>query len=267
MHRVVELIQAGAIGPVTECYAWLGGDRGMPAMPTKFPPVPSHLKYDLWVGPAPMRTYSPEYVPYNWRFWWDFGSGDIGNWGCHILDIPFWALGLRYPTRMSASGPPKDAQRTPKSMDVRYEFPARGDQPPVTLHWAHTKTGPAILKEKKLPHFGTGVLFVGSKGMLLCSFKKRKLYPEAQFADFEPPAPTIPDSPGFYQEWIQAAKGGPAATCNFDYSGPLAETTVLANVAYRAGHEFAWDAATMQTPGSDDVQPLLQKKYRKGWAV
>ena len=267
MHRVVELIQSGAIGPVKECHAWVGGDRGMPAMPTDFPPVPAHLKWDLWVGPAPLRPYSPAYVPYGWRFWWDFGSGDIGNWGCHVLDIPFWALGLRYPTNVATSGPPLDAQRTPKSMDVRYVFPARGDHPPVTLHWSHTKMGPAILAEHKMPHFGTGVVFVGDQGMLLCDFGKHKLYPEKKFADFQPPAPTIPESPGFYQEWILACKGGEPATCNFDYSGPLAETTVLANVAYRAGGAFAWDAAKLDAPGRDEVRALLRKTYRKGWDI
>ncbi|MBN1588504.1 MAG: Gfo/Idh/MocA family oxidoreductase [Pirellulales bacterium] len=268
MHRIVELIRSGAIGPVKECYAWVATDRGMPPMPTEFPAVPSHLKWDLWLGPAPERAYSPDtYAPYKWRFWWDFGTGEMGNWGCHILDIPYWALGLRYPNHVAASGPPVDAQRTPKSMDVRYEFPARGDQPPVTLHWLHTKKGPAVLAENNLSHPGSGVLFVGSEGMLLCDFKKRKLYPEKKFADFEPPPRSIPDSPGFHQEWINACKGGPPATCNFDYSGPLAETVTLGNVAYRVGHEFAWDAAQMQAPGSDDVQPWLSEPYREGWEI
>lgn len=267
MHRVVELVQSGAIGPVRECHAWLAGDRGMPAMPTEFPPVPAHLKWDLWIGPAPMRPYSPGFAPYDWRFWWDFGTGDMGNWGCHILDIPFWALGLRYPTKASASGPPVDARRTPKSMSIRYEFPARGEQPPVTLHWSHTKKWPAVMAGHKMPRFGLGVVFVGDRGMLWCDFGKYKLLPEEKFADFQPPAPTIPDSPGFYQEWILACKGGKPATCNFDYSGPLAETTLLANVAYRAGGEFDWDAAKLDAPGRDDVRALLRKTYRKGWEI
>jgi predicted dehydrogenase len=268
MHRVVELIQAGTIGPVAEVYAWMGGDRGMPPMPTKFPRVPKHLKWDLWIGPAPMTKYTPEIAPYKWRFWWNYGSGDMGNWGCHILDIPFWALGLRYPTKVAASGPAVDKLRTPKSMDVVYEFPARGSQPPVKLHWSHIKKGgPAILKKKKLPRPGRGVLFIGTKGMLLCDFNKRTLFPKKKFADLQPPAKTIPDSPGFHKEWVEACKGGPAATCDFAYSGPLSETVTLGNVAYLAGHEFAWDGSTMGTPGSDDVQPLLRSKYRKGWEI
>jgi len=265
VHRVVELIHAGTIGPVKEVYAWVGGDRGMPPMPTEFPSVPRHLKWDFWLGPVAERPYSPTYAPYEWRFWWDFGTGEMGNWGCHVLDIPYWALGLCYPTSVSASGPPVDAQRTPKSMDVRYEFPAAGARPPVTLHWSHTETGPAILAKNKLPHFSAGVLFVGSEGMLLCDFTKRRLFPREKFADFQPLPRTLPDSPGFHQEWIQACKGGPAATCNFDYSGPLSETVILGNVAYRVGHEFAWNGAKLEAPGSDDVKRYLQDPYRKGW--
>ncbi len=99
MHRVVELIQSGAIGKVSEVHSWVGGSRGMPGIPKDKPPVPSTLDYDLWVGPAKFRPYHPSFCPYGWRFWWDYGTGETGNWGCHILDIPFWALGLRYPDR------------------------------------------------------------------------------------------------------------------------------------------------------------------------
>jgi predicted dehydrogenase len=267
MHRVVELIQANAIGEVRECHAWIGGDRGMPEPPKEFPPVPSHLDWDLWLGPAADRPYSPEYVPYKWRFWWDFGTGETGNWGCHILDIPYWALGLAHCTKVAASGPAVDRQRTPKSMAVQFDYPARGKQPPVVLHWYHTKEGPAVLKEHNLPHFASGVLFVGSEGMLLCDFGKRKLFPEKKFADYQPPAKSIPDSPGFYKEWIAACKGGPAATCNFDYTGPMAEAVLLGNTAYRLGRPFTWDAAALRSPDCPELDAYLHPTYRKGWEV
>lgn len=267
VHRVVELVQAGAIGEVRECHAWVGGDRGMPEKPTEFPPVPAHLDWDLWLGPAADRPYSPAYVPYKWRFWWDFGTGETGNWGCHILDIPYWALGLKHCTKVAASGPPVDADRTPKAMAVQFEFPERGDKPPVALHWYHTKEGPAILKKHKMPHFSMGVLFVGSEGMLLCDFSKRKLYPEKKFADFEAPAESIPNSPGFYKEWIQACKGGPAPTCHFDYTGPMAETVLLGNLAYRVGRPFTWDAANLRSPDFPELDSYIHPTYRKGWEL
>jgi len=272
VHRVVEMIRAGSIGTVRECHAWVGGDRGMPSIPKDRPSVPTGLKWDLWLGPAAERSYHKTYCPYGWRFWWDFGTGETGNWGCHILDIPFWALDLDYPTRVEGSGPPVHAQTTPRSMTTRLDFPARdvsgrGKRPAVALHWYHTKNGPPILREHKLPHFGSGVLFVGSEGLLLCDFGKHRLYPEAKFADLKAPPKSIPDSPGFHREFVLACKGGEAATCNFDYSGPMAEAVLLANVAYRSQGSFDWDAKGLVARGNDKAQTMIRSTFRKGWEV
>ena len=267
VHRVVELIQAGAIGDVSEVHCWIGGDRGMPDPPREFPPVPSHLRWDLWLGPATDRPYSPEYVPYKWRFWWDFGTGEMGNWGCHTLDIPFWALGLKYPTRVDASGPEIDPQRTPKSMETRFDFPEVEGRPAVSLYWYHAKNGPPILQEHGLSHKGNNTLFIGSEGMLLCGYGQRKLYPEEKFADFAAPDRTISDSPGFYREWIEGCKGGAVPTCHFDYSGPLTETVLLGNTAYRAGGGFDWDAEKFVAHGNPRVNEFLYSRYRAGWEL
>lgn len=265
MRRVVELIQSGAIGQVSEVHSWVGGSRGMPSVPTDQPPIPASLDYDLWVGPAPFRPYHPSFCPYGWRFWWDYGTGETGNWGCHILDIPFWALGLRYPDRVDATGPEVDAQRTPKSMHVTFRFAAqRQGQKPVDLHWYHGT--PEILKQKGLSDKGNNTLFIGDQGMLLCGFSRRELLPQEKFADYEPPSPSIPDSPGFHREWINACKGGEAATCDFDYSGPLAEAVLLGNVAFRAGG-FDWNAKQLQTVGNPAAQNLIREAYRKGWEI
>ncbi len=272
MHRVVELVQSGAIGEVSEVYSWVGGSRGMPNMPTDNPPIPEGLDYDLWVGPVPNppRPYHPSICPYGWRFWWDFGTGETGNWGCHILDIPYWALELTYPVRVDAEGPEVDAERTPKSMQVAYQFPAienhstlkrRGD---VKLNWSHGE--PAILKELGLSGKGNNTLMIGSKGMLLCGFGKRKLLPEEQFADFKAPEPFVPDSPGFHNEWVNAVRGGEPATCHFDYSGPMAETVLLGNVAYRTGG-FDWNAKELTTGSNQAAQALIRETYRPGWEV
>jgi len=264
MARVVEIIRSGAIGAVTEVYSWCGGGRGMPKIPQNRPPVPSTLDYELWVGPAPYRPYHPSFCPYGWRFWWDYGTGEAGNWGCHILDIPFWALDLKYPLRVDATGPAVDPERTPKSKQARYTFPARGQQPPVTLHWSHGK--PADLDERKIPTDGANTVFIGTKGILACDFGQYKLLPESEFADFTPPEPSIPASPGFHNEWIAACRGEGPATCHFDYAGPLAETVLLGNVAYRVGG-FDWDPRTLTAKGNEKAQPLLRETYRPGWEV
>lgn len=263
VRRVVELLKSGIIGPVQEVYSWVGGSRGMPEVPKGMPAVPNHLDYDLWVGPANFRPYDPSFCPYGWRFWWDYGTGETGNWGCHILDIPFWALDLKYPTRVDATGPDPDPARTPKSMQVTYTFSARGKHPELTLHWSHG--APAILKERNIKRPGNN-LFVGEKGMLLCDFDKHVLLPEEQFADISLPTPFLPKPIDFRTQWTEACKGGAAASCHFDYSGPLTETVLLGNVAYRAGG-FSWDAERLQATDNAAAQALIQEPYRKGWEV
>lgn len=264
MHRVVELIQSGAIGKVEEVHSWVGGSRGMPPIPTDKPPVPDTLNYDLWIGPAEYRPYHPSFCPYGWRFWWDFGTGETGNWGCHILDIPFWALGLTYPNRVDAEGPEVDPERSSKSMHVTYQFPTSNQKSPVELHWYHGK--PAILKELGISDRGNNTLFIGDKGMLVCGFGSRTLLPEEKFKGFKAPEQTIPDSPGFHNEFILACRGEEPATCNFDYSGPLAETVLLGNVAYRTGG-FDWDWKNLETGDNKGAAGLIKEFYRAGWEV
>jgi predicted dehydrogenase len=266
VHRVVELIHSGAIGPVSEVHAWIGGDRGMPDYPPQTGPAPDHLRWDLWLGPAEQRPFSEAYAPYGWRFWWDFGTGEMGNWGCHILDIAYWALELKHPTRVDGSGPPVHPQTTPKQMATRFEFPATDHRPAVALNWHHAKNGPDVLRELGLDAGGMNTLFIGSEGMLLCGFGSRKLLPEEKFQDFTPPE-SIPDSPGFHREWLDACRGGPAATCHFGYSGPLTETVLLGNVAYRAGGGFDWNAEQMTLTGNPLAEQYIRSHYRAGWSA
>ncbi len=266
MHRSVEIIQAGTIGDVKEVFCWIDGDRGMPAIPREKPPVPSHLNWDLWLGPARTTDYHASIAPYGWRFWWDYGTGETGNWGCHILDIPFWALGLDHPTHVSSSGPEVDARRTPKQLQSTLQFPANENRGAIKLHWDHAKQGPEILRRYNMPHKGFNTLFVGNDGMLLTGFSKYKLYPDEDFVNFKAPEPTIDPSPGFYKEWTNACKGGAAATCNFEYSGPLAETVLLANVAYRSKNQFKWNHNTLET-GNEQAQTLIKTPFRSGWEI
>ncbi|MCA9068489.1 MAG: Gfo/Idh/MocA family oxidoreductase [Planctomycetaceae bacterium] len=267
MHRSVELIQAGAIGNVSEVHCWVGGDRGMPSVPNEFPEVPEAVQWDLWLGPATPRPYHSTYCPYGWRFWWDFGTGEMGNWGCHILDIPYWALDLKYPTHVEGSGPEVDPRRTPKQMTTKFQFPAEGKRPPLTLNWYHASNGPDVLRELGLSGKNANNLFIGTEGMLLCGFGMRKLLPEDKFADYKTPDQTIPDSPGFHKEWITACKGGEPATCHFGYSGPMSETVLLGNAAYRAGGGFDWKADELQATGNPKAEQFLHSYIRKGWEI
>jgi predicted dehydrogenase len=265
-RRIVELIRSGAIGPVREVRIRLAGGGTAGDRPTEMPPVPPELKWDLWLGPAPYRPYHPCYVPHDWHYWWDFGGGPLGNMGCHYIDLAFWALELRHPKAIQSEGSPRHPESTPALQTVHWEFPARGELPPVTLTWDHGRKRPPFWVEHKLPDWAWGV-FVGSGGMLLASYDKRALWPKEKFADFTPPEPSIPKSVGHHQEWINACKTGSPTTCNFDYSGAVTETVLLGNVAYRYGEKIEWDAEKMRIPNAPVAEQYLQRAYRKGWEL
>lgn len=282
-RRVVELVQSGVLGPITEVHAGLwGGSRGMPKFPQVVVPPPSTIRWDLWIGPAKMRPYAimsekddrsqgsmGDYAPYYWKFWWDFGTGESGNWGCHVMDIPYWALDLKYPTHVKAYGEPVDEFRTPRIMTTEYQFPASGARPACKLVW-DVSGKPACQKlwRGKEPFPRTyGAAFVGRKGVLFSSFDRYWVFMND---DSECPVPpkTIPESPGFFQEWTRACKGqAPKPTCSFEYSGPLAETTILANVAYRskAIDGFQWDPVGLHAIGCPAAQELIKPELYNGY--
>ena len=268
-RRVVELVQSGVIGPVRQVEVQFSGGRGGMDRPTDTPPIPEGLDWDLWLGPAPYRPYHPCYVPGNWRNWWDFANGMLGDFGCHYTDLPFWALKLKYPTSVEAEAPvPPHPETAAPVLTVRYEFPARGDLPPVTLTWRNGSGNiPPIIKERNLPNWGAAVLFVGEKGMLLANYGKWMLLPESQFADFKPPEPTIPASIGHHKEWIVACKTGEPTTCNFDYSGPLTEAILLGDVSYRVGSKLEWDAENLKATNCPEADQLIKREYREGWTL
>ncbi len=266
-RRVVELIQSGAIGAVREVHVWCptswsGGDR-----PKDTPPVPPELKWDLWLGPAPERPYHPEYLPSKWRGWWDFGGGGHADMACHYMDLAHWALDLRLPVAVEAQGPALHAESAPPKLTVGYEYPARGEKPPVKLTWCVGVNRPDNFEEGKMPAWDAGLLFVGDKGVLAADYGQYKLLPEKQFEGFKPPAPSIPSSPGHHKEWMAACKTGSKTTCDFEYSGALAETVLLGNVAYRSGRRIEWDAANMRIPNAPEAEKFLRREYRAGWTL
>jgi predicted dehydrogenase len=275
-RRVVELIQTGAVGKVTEVHVWCS--KSKPGeLPTGNPPVPPHVHWDLWLGPAPHHEYNPAYHPKNWRVFWAFGGGCLGDMGCHYMDLPFWALNLKAPVTIEAEGPAVHSVVTPAWLIVHYEYAKRGDQPPVKVHWYDGGKRPALAseikrsrttdEEKDMKGPANGVLFVGDKGMLWADYSEYKLLPEDKFQGFKAPAPFIPDSVGHHEEWIQACKTGSPTTCNFEYGGALSEAILLGNVAYRTGKKLEWDAEKMKVKNTKDAKQYLEREYRKGWEI
>ena len=282
-RRVVELVQSGAIGAVRECHVWVGRAWGRQSAedakangdivtvlerPMAEEPVPPELDWDLWIGPAPLRPYNSVYFPGpKWYRWWDFGNGTMSDLGSHWNDLPFWALKLGAPLTIEASGPPPHAEIAPASMSATYQYGPRGEMPAVKLTWYQGTMKPQIWTEKQIPQWGSAVLFIGDKGMLLSDYDKHVLLPEKQFADFVRPPKTIPDSLGHHKEWLHACKTGAPTTCNFAYAGPLTEANHLGNLAYRAGKKIEWDAKSMRIPNAPDAERFLGREYRKGWTL
>lgn len=282
-RRVVELIQTGAIGPVSEAHVWVSrawGRQGDAAArkhrdivnvrerPPKSQPIPKGLNWDLWLGPAPARPFHSVYFPGpKWYRWWDFGSGTMSDLGSHWIDLPFWALKLKAPTTIHASGPPPHPEIAPASMQVDYEYAARGSMPATRVSWYQGVNKPALWTQKRIPQWNSGVVFVGRDGMLLSDYGRHVLLPEEKFRGFERPKPFIPKSLGQHQEWIHACKTGAATTCNFEYSGWLTEANHLGNVAYRTGQKLEWDAENMKATNAPEAERFIHREYRKGWKL
>ncbi|MCI0624034.1 MAG: Gfo/Idh/MocA family oxidoreductase [Acidobacteria bacterium] len=282
-RRVVELVQSQAIGAVREVHVWVARAWGWQSAedaknhqdivfvqdrPSEAQPVPKELDWDLWLGPVPRRPFHEVYVPGpKWYRWWDFGNGTMSDLGSHWNDLPFWALDLKVPLSIEASGPPPHPEIAPASMQATYEYGARGKLPALKLTWYQGVNKPAIWTAGGIPQWNSGVLFIGDKGMLLSDYGKHVLLPEKQFEGLERPAPSIPNSIGHHAEWLNACKTGEPTTCNFEYSGWLTEANHLGNVAYRVGKKLEWDPAAIRCPNAREADAYLRRKYRSGWKL
>jgi len=282
-RRVVELVQSGAIGAVREAHVWVSRAWGWQSAeeaqangdivsvrerPEGSTPVPAGLHWDLFLGPAPERPFHEAYWPGpKWYRWWDFGSGTMSDMGSHLLDLPFWALKLRHPLTVEAEGPPPHLEIAPASMQVRYEYGARGEMPPVAVTWYQGTRKPPQYLDGQIPKWDMAILFVGDEGMLLSDYGKHLLLPEAKFKGFKAPAEFIPPSPGHHEEWLLACKTGSSTGSNFDYAGALTEANHLGNVAYRLGKRLEWDAAGLRATNCPEADRLIRKAYRPGWCL
>ena len=289
IRRLCEWIDDGAIGGVREVHAWsdrpVGGDpwSDFPIMkrPADTPSVPESMDWDLWIGPARFRPYHPIYHPMSWRGFWEFGTGPLGDMGCHILDPAFWALKLGHPTSVQATTTHYEkevAEETyPRASIVRYQFPARGKMPPVSLTWYDGRLLPPVPKEfdPRQRFDGNGALFLGEKGAIMHGSHgagNLRLLPRELAREYQQPPKTIPrvkEGDGAHeQDWIRACKDGNPASSNFEYGGGLTEMVLLGVLAMRVkDRKLEWDGEALRVTNDDEANALVNPPYRDGWTL
>ncbi|MFP4057803.1 MAG: Gfo/Idh/MocA family protein [Candidatus Brocadiia bacterium] len=280
---ICEWVWDGAVGEVREVDAWCslsyypwGHASWSPKWsrrPKETPPLPSGLRWDLWLGPAPQRPYHRAYHPRTWRAWWDFGSGMMGDRGAHTLDPVFWALKLGAPTSVDATSLGLNDETHPLASIVTYRFPAREGLPPLKLTWydgLRPPRPPELETGRTLGHREGGILIRGSEGALMAGVYggSPRLIPEAKMRAYQRPEKTLPRVRGGHQQdWVRAAKTGRRAGADFRYSGPLTEMCALGNVAKRADTRLEWDAEAMKVTNLPEADRYVRTPYREGWSL
>jgi len=275
-RQLCEMIWAGEIGNVKEVHAWTNRPlwpQGLKQAPAG-EPVPETFDWDVWLGPASQRPFSSDYAPFKWRGFFDFGCGALGDMACHILDPANWALQLGYPTSIECT---RQEGRTelcfPNKSVIRFEFPARGKMPPVTVTWydgGEMPPRPGGLDENnKLGDGNNGSLFVGEKGIITTGTygEKTRLLPDSRMQDYKFPEAFLSRSPGHYRDWIRACKGGEPACSNFDYAGPFTELVLLGVIAQRFDGKLLWDGDKMKITNHSGANRRVKDAYRKGWEL
>ena len=275
-----EWLEAGAIGAVRDVHLWTDrpnkrhfaaiGVHGLEARPTDRPPVPEGMDWNLWLGTRPERPYHPLYAPVQWRSWYDFGTGSLGDMGCHIFDGPFWSLQLGYPESVEAEVSNRNDETFPKWSIITYRFPARGAMPPVKLVWydgGKLPPRPKQLEAGRNLQVEGGQLYYGDKGAIMTGSYANacRLIPETAMKEYgrNRPAATYPRSVGHFKEWIEACKGGPSPRSNFDYAGVLTEVVLLGVLAVRTGKKIECDPKTGRILNLPEDHPYIRPGFRK----
>jgi len=281
-RRVVEAIQSGVIGSVTQvdCWcpkSWCCGTLTPGAVP------PPQLDWNLWQGPIPFVDYIADVHPANWRRYWSYGTGTLGDMGCHILDLPMWALGLDEPRwsrcSVTAAGPPVDAIGCPAWLEATWVYPRPSDPDqtmldPLVVRWFDGGRVPPTVQElgakDRTNYFDQYmVCFQGTKGFLFANYDEMRIL---MAGDSSPPPRSIADSPGHHREWLNALRTGTvtgdgAPLCRFEYAAPLTEMVLLGTVAYRSGTTIEWDRERGLINGTAATRALLREPYRDSWGV
>lgn len=280
LRTAVECVRAGVIGTVREVHVWTNRPvwpQGI-EQPSHIDAIPKTMRWDLWLGPARWRNYAAGkkgtgfngYAPFNWRGFWDFGTGALGDMACHIANMPFYALELDAPTWIEATSEGGNEQTAPNQSSIRFQFPKRGNREAVLLNWYDGGRKPAadILPEVKLAH--GGFLLVGDKGKLYSPTdygERFDLYPKEKFKDFTPPPQTLLRSPGIHDEWLQGIIAQKQPMANFEYAAPFTESILLGNLALRSGQRIEWDAENLRVTNSELAQSFVSKEYRRGFEL
>lgn len=278
-RQIREWIEAGAIGTVREVHYWTNRPIWPQALdrPTDAHNVPPHLDWDLWLGPAPERPYHPAYAPFRWRGWWDFGTGALGDIACHAMDAAYWALDLGYPERIEPESTTLYPETAPAASRVVYHFPTRGRRPAVRAVWRDGSLGPPkpaeVRQDETWPTAGIGgQLWIGDDGKLLAGIygEEPRLLDAARHAELvaSPVPETYPRSPGVYEEWIAACKGGAPANSPFDgHAGGLTAMVLLGVLAVRMNRVLEIDPATGAVTNVPVPEAWVKPTYRDGWTM
>jgi len=267
LRKAAKIVQAGALGTVKEVHVW----SNRPIWPQgvdrpKESAVPQHVHWELFLGPAPYRPYAGGYHPFAWRGWWDFGTGALGDMACHTVNMPFAALDLRNPISVEAESSGHNKDSYPKWSKIKFEFAANDKRPAVTLNWydGGQKPSAELLEGTGSP--GSGALLVGDKGRLFSPDDYGSEY--KLLGGATEPQVEIVQSPGHFQEWVRAIKGGEPAMSNFpDYAGPLAETILLGNLAVWSGSKIEWDAQALKAKNNSEVDRIIKPEFREGYSI
>jgi predicted dehydrogenase len=279
-ERVRELVKDGAIGELTDAYAW--GDRQIrrPGYPPAKGEPPKHLHYDLWIGPSPWHPYNPEYFAggpgmncLSWNMYWDFGTGQVGDMGSHTIDIVWNAVDAGLPTTAEGEGQKFNPEVTPVELHTSFDIPANDWRGPIRVHWYQGGMMPRSPKEYvDLRKIGHGAMFKGTKGYIVCDYDSRILLPFGNDADLtyynkRGKDDVIPPLGHFQEEWTRACKGDLKTHCDFDYGGTAIEMMLLGLVAYRVGEKLEYDSQNGRVTNNAKANELLSRKYRQGWTL